>query len=227
MALRRALLAGGAALSAPRAPALAEDLDDLSPPTPEEEEKERLRRQEEEKQKVARKLALQQAAKAPRWSKRDKTWEIGVWTGRFKGSVDLLQLLMRELSREAGCGDDGAGEGGWAEVTNADARALRACKVVWLGKCADQSRWGGLHDYEGLSDHHVVSKLEVLKELADKAETERALARCRRAGMPGFGPGAGAPFPRCWVLPAQRAELEAWLRARRKAARAGGGRRRP
>ena len=63
-ALRRALLAGGAALSAPRAPALAEDLDDLSPPTPEEEEKERLRRQEEEKQKVARKLALQQAAGA-------------------------------------------------------------------------------------------------------------------------------------------------------------------
>ncbi|KAH8054849.1 hypothetical protein JL722_8801 [Aureococcus anophagefferens] len=46
-----------------------------------------------------------------------------------------------------------------------------------------------------------------MRELADKAETERCLARCREAGVAGLGPGAGSFFPRTWLLPEARDEL--------------------
>ena len=109
------------------------------------------------------------------WSTRATTQgRTGMYTARFKGARDLplMQLV--------------AGELGWAEVAAPDARALDACKVVYLGKTAEQRRWGGAHDYDGLGAGHVVSKFERLHELADKSATERALELARAAGLPRF-----------------------------------------
>ena len=57
-----------------------------------------------------------------------------------------------------------------------------------------------------------------MRELADKAATERALARCRAAGMPGFGPGGRSFFPRTWLLPEARDEFAEHVRVKRAAA---------
>ncbi|KAH8046024.1 hypothetical protein JL720_16500 [Aureococcus anophagefferens] len=57
-----------------------------------------------------------------------------------------------------------------------------------------------------------------MRELADKAETERCLARCREAGVAGLGPGAGSFFPRTWLLPEARDELFEHVKKRRASA---------
>merc|ERR1719326_2208309 len=83
-------------------------------------------------------------------------------------------------------------------------------------------RHGGAGDMEGLAKRQIVSRFEGMRELSDKAQTERALALCRLVGMPGYGPGAGSFFPRTWLLPEQRAELEEHVRERRLRAAAKG-----
>ena len=102
------------------------------------------------------------------------------------------------------------------------ARFGRGCRIVWVGKCKDTMRHGGTGDMEGLAKRQVISRFEGMREISDKAQTERALALCRFVGMPGYGPGAGSFFPRTWLLPEQRAELEDHVRERRLRAAAKG-----
>jgi hypothetical protein len=54
-----------------------------------------------------------------------------------------------------------------------------------------------------------------MREISDKAETERALERCRLVGMPGFESGASSYFPQTWRLPEQLAEFKAYVKQRR------------
>ena len=104
----------------------------------------------------------------------------------------------------------------WCEEMRPAPKFGRKCELVWLGKCHDTARHGGALDYEGLSARQVVSRLDGMRELSDKAATERCLARCRAAGLPGFGPGGASGFPRTWTLPEERGPLEKYLKSKRR-----------
>jgi hypothetical protein len=162
--------------------------------------KERLRRQEAGEDGGALPATVEPATATARavarWCVPGKGPRVTkVWTAKHAGNLDLLRRCLTELDT-------------WKEEARPEERHGRACKLVWIANAGD--------GVSQLGRHQVMNKLEGMHALADKAETERWLARQRSVGVPGLGPGAGSSFPRTWILPGGRRDLEAYLKRKRK-----------
>ena len=95
-----------------------------------------------------------------------------VWTAHHGGNVDLVQLCIAERAN-------------WDEERRVGAHFGRECRVVWVDSMT-RLQVGGL-----LGQGQLLSRLDGMRELAEKAGFERALALCRAAHLPGFGGAAG------------------------------------
>ena len=109
---------------------------------------------------------------------------------------------------------------GWKEEFNADIQ--RRCDelwgdtrqprcLLWIDKMDRRGRVYSLGTDLALA---VSSRLEGMKDVANKSDTERCITLCRDLGLSAFT-GARSYFPRTWLLPDQRAEFEAHVRERR------------
>jgi len=126
-----------------------------------------------------------------------------IWTAKHSGDMDLLRSCLADPSMTQ-----------WAEESRPDPKHGRKCRVAWV----DRHSISGISRINYKSDlgqHTVISRLEGMREVADKAETERALERCRLIGMPGFEAGASSYFPQTWRLPEQLNEFRTYVHERR------------
>jgi hypothetical protein len=64
----------------------------------------------------------------------------------------------------------------------------------------------------------IQSRLDGMKDVANKSDFERSLSLCRDLSLSAFFLTEQSPFPRTWLLPEQKAEFEAHVRDRRLAA---------
>ena len=127
---------------------------------------------------------------------------VRVWSAKHKlGSLDLLRACLAELC--------------WEEETREEIEHGLACDVCYCDRVV-LSKASQLN-YRELAPaaHLAISRIEEMSHLADKAETERAIARCREAGMPGYATGAGSYFPKTWLLPEQLAEFKQHVQKKR------------
>jgi hypothetical protein len=108
---------------------------------------------------------------------------VKVGTDLHGGNLDLLRLCLGELPA-------------WSEQQHAGAHA--SCDLVYVDS------FSRIEDVP-LREGQWCSRLEFMHTLADKAETERMLRRCRLLGMDGYEE-VGC-FPRCWLLPDELAEF--------------------
>ena len=112
---------------------------------------------------------------------------VKVGTDLHGGNLDLLRLCLGELPA-------------WSEQQHAGAHA--SCDLVYVDS------FSRIEDVP-LREGQWCSRLEFMHTLADKAETERMLRRCRLLGMDGYE--EGGCFPRCWLLPDELAEFASHL----------------
>ena len=132
---------------------------------------------------------------------------IRVWTAKHVGNLDLLRACLADELVD------------WVEECRADHG--RACDICYC------DRWisipGALPlDYRELVRWPIIiSRIEGITAVADKVETEKALARCREAGMPGFELGPASYFPATWLLPEQLKEFKQHVQRKRFAMRGG------
>ena len=132
-----------------------------------------------------------------------------VWTARHAGNLDLLRACLADELSE------------WVEEADDDPEKGRTCTICYC------DRWAGvpgalpLNYRELVSWRNIkVSRIEGMTDAADKAETERALERCREAGMPGFeARGVGSYFVPTWLLPEQLKAFKRHVQRRRLDAR--------
>ena len=98
---------------------------------------------------------------------------VRVWTAKHAGSLDLLRVCLAsgELSR-------------WVEETREDEGAR--CAICMADRWIPPSLAVPLNYRELAAWPIRISRLEGMREAADKAETERALERCRAAGLPAY-----------------------------------------
>ena len=130
-----------------------------------------------------------------------------IWTAKHVGNLDLLRACLAdpELKDE-----------GWVEEPRDEAEHGQRCGMIFV------DRWVSIPgakqlDYKQLAGWNIiVSRMEGMTLCADKAAMERALARCRDLGMPGYGE-ASAPsyFPPTWRLPEQLKSFKRHMQARR------------
>ena len=92
-----------------------------------------------------------------------------VWTGLHVGNLDLVQLCI-------------AARADWEEERRPGVQFGRECKVIWVDSLSTRLQQGGPP-----GAGQLISRLDGMRELAEKAEFERALALCRAAHLPGFG----------------------------------------
>ena len=117
---------------------------------------------------------------------------VKVGTDLHRGNLDLLRLCLGELPA-------------WSEQQHAGAHA--SCDLVYVDSFSQS-------EDVPLREGQWCSRLELMHTLADKAETERMLRRCRVLGMDGYE--EGGCFPRCWLLPDELAEFASHLQHARQ-----------
>jgi hypothetical protein len=124
------------------------------------------------------------------------------------GKSSLLRLVMANLP-------------GWREETAPHIQRAadeRWCDekqprcVLWLDKVDRSGRVFFASTDIALG---IQSRLDGMKDVANKSDMERAFSLCRDLGLAGYRHGPQSFFPRTWLLPEQRAEFEAHVRERR------------
>ena len=130
------------------------------------------------------------------------------FTSAARGTSALFRLCIDAMEPQ------------WTEETSpevqrtADQRFLHDEKqprcIVWVDKVSGRHTFRPTEIALGIQ-----SRLDGMKDVANKSDTERALALCRDLGLHGFGLGGRSYFPRTWLLPEQRAEFEAHVRQSR------------